>query len=121
MEKRQTRINDVKDIFNYISRHKCKVMTMCCLHDFFLLYYFLSQKYRPAILVCKILYSEDSTSIKKLLLTENIDELQIHPRLYNAKPSVYYFYVKMKVLVDFHICFSKTLNKLIKVTYVIKK
>ena len=25
---------------------------------------------------------------------------------YNAKPSGYYFYVKMEILIDFHICIS---------------
>ena len=29
---------------------------------------------------------------------------------YNVKPSTYHFYVKMKILVDFHICISVALQ-----------
>ena len=48
--------------------------------------YYLFKNCEHILLV--ILYSENSISVKELLLTENADKLQIHPRLYNAKPLV---------------------------------
>ena len=32
--------------------------------------------------------------------------MSISKQCYNAEPSAYYFYVKRKILVDFHICIS---------------
>ena len=33
-------------------------------------------------------------------------------KCYNGKPSAYYLYVKMKILVDFHICISVLLMEI---------
>ena len=46
-------------------------------------------------------------------------------KCYNTKPLVYYFYVKMKILVDFHICIDVPFNdtqreKLIQKKYLLK-